>query len=222
MQRLKLSSILFCAAIFILNFSGCATNYYSLPQAPSGIPGVYHRVKAGETLFRISKTYNMDLEELVRINRIADATNIDIGQLVFIPHRQKQIPVARQYGEDFSWPVRGALISTFGLKVNNMVNKGINIQAHPGTDVLASRSGKVVFCDSEFLTYGKTVIIDHGDNFLTVYARNSQLLVKPGDQVNAGSVIAKVGFAGRDRGAYLHFEIRKNGRPQNPLFYLPR
>ncbi len=98
----------------------------------------------------------------------------------------------------------------------------MNIQASSGSEVVASRRGKVVFCNPDFSSYGKTIIIDHGDGFNTVYAGNSQVFVKVGDEVQKGTPIAKVS-SGETAGinTYLHFEIRKGYVAQNPYFYLP-
>lgn len=208
--------------IYILNFFGCATAPYVTAPAPEGIPGIYHRVEKGQTLWRISKVYDVDLDEVVRINRISDATNIEVGQLIFIPHRQRQQRLPLESSpEDFIWPLKGRVILPFGQAANNMINKGINIQAYRDADVVAARSGRVIFYSPNLEGFGKTIIIDHGDNFLTVYARNAQVFVKPEDFIQKGTRIAKVGSAGRDKNAYLHFQIRKGYTPKNPYFYLP-
>ena len=203
-------------AFYILNFTGCAPAPYVRPGITSaGMPGTYHKVERGQTLWRISKMYNADLEEIVSINHISDATNIEVGQLIFIPGRQKPQaqPVKYSLSDDFIWPLKGKVIATFGQIFNNMINKGINIQFYAG-DVVAARSGKVVFFDDHFLGFGKTIIIDHGDGFSTVYAMNSQVFIKAGDYIEKRALIAKA--------STLHFEIRKGHIPQNPLFYLPR
>jgi murein DD-endopeptidase MepM/ murein hydrolase activator NlpD len=128
---------------------------------------------------------------------------------------------SESYGEDFIWPLKGKVISGFGQKVNNAVNKGIDIQPYKQLEVVASRSGKVVFYNNDFLDLGKTIIIEHPDGFWTVYGRNEEVFVKIGDNIKKGINIARVGRAGRDKNIYLHFEIRKGHIPQNPNFYLP-
>lgn len=208
---------------YLLFLIGCATAPYTLPPKPQfAMPGIYHRVEKGQTLWRISKIYSADLDEIVRINRILDATSIEPGQFIFIPSAQKKQYLSGQSSaEDFSWPLKGRVITSFGQTLNDMINKGINIQGVKGQDVVASRSGKVIFYDSNFENFGKTIIIEHGDGFSTVYARNSEVLVKIGDYVQRRTVIAKVGSSDRDKNAYLHFEIRKGYISQNPYFYLP-
>lgn len=186
------------------------------------MPGIYHRVEKGQTLWRISKIYNVDLDEIARTNRIPDATSIEPGQLIFIPSAQKKQYLSKQtFAEGFSWPLKGRVITSFGQTFNDMINKGINMQRVRSEEVIASRSGKVTFYDSNFENFGKTIIIDHGDGFSTVYAKNSEVFVKIGDYVQRGTVIAKVGSSDRDKNTYLHFEIRKGHIPQNPYFYLP-
>ncbi len=218
---LKPLLILFFPALTLL---GCASvPLVTSPRPGEGIPGIYHRVEKGQTLWRISKMYGLDLDELVSVNRIPDATNIEPGQLIFIPQRK---PAQAFYGEpkseDFIWPLKGRVIAGFGQSTKNTINKGVNIQAYDGAEVVASRSGKVVFRSLSFADYGKTIIIDHGDGFSTVYAMNSELLVNLGEQVRKGSVIARVGSReGSGKHGYLHFQIRKGYSSQNPYFYLP-
>ena len=215
--------ILFFTVCF-LNILGCASAPYIPPAVMPAqrIPGIYHRVEQGQTLWQISRMYNADLERIVNTNHISESAHIDKGQLIFIPDVQKPIFTKRYvYGEDFIWPLQGRAVAIFGQTFNNMVNKGINIQPAKSPDVIASRSGKVVFCADDFGSFGKTVIIDHGGGLSTVYARNSMLLVRVGDNVQKGTLIAKAGWAGKDKLVYLHFEIRKGSIPQNPYHYLP-
>ncbi|MBI4974444.1 MAG: M23 family metallopeptidase, partial [Candidatus Omnitrophica bacterium] len=124
--------------------------------------------------------------------------------------------------DSFIWPVSGTVVAFFGARVDKVRNKGIDIRASIGNKVMASRSVKVVFCDDRFKGYGRTVILDHGDSYQTVYAYNSEILVKVGDSVDRGRTIARVGSTGRAKEPSLHFEIRKDGVPQNPFYYLPR
>jgi murein DD-endopeptidase MepM/ murein hydrolase activator NlpD len=209
-----------CVFLFI---SGCAAVQAPPVVKTQSIAGTYHRVEKGQTLWNISKLYNIDLDALVKNNNISDTTKVEAGQMIFIPRylTQQQPPKDVTHTEEFSWPIKGKVIAGFGLAVNNMINKGVNIQTSRNTNVTASRSGTVVFYSPNFEGFGKTVIIDHGDGFSSVYARNEEVFVKTGDTVTKGTAIAKVGQAGRDKNIYLHFEIRKGYLPQNPFFYLP-
>jgi len=122
--------------------------------------------------------------------------------------------------ESFSWPVKGYIITPFGVNGQSR-SKGVDIRAGEGAPVRAAKSGKVVYCDPHMKGLGNTVIIDHGSGLQTVYAYNSVILVNVGDAVERGSVIAKAGATGRAKESSLHFEVRKNGEPQNPAYYLP-
>ncbi|MCL2872953.1 MAG: peptidoglycan DD-metalloendopeptidase family protein [Betaproteobacteria bacterium] len=123
-------------------------------------------------------------------------------------------PVA---GLDWSWPTQGKVTSTFTEKTSS---KGIDIVGAIGQPVVASAAGKVVFVGSALRGYGKMVIIKHNDTFLSVYAHNRELLVQQGQQVTRGQKIAEMGNTDTDQ-VKLHFEIRKNGDPVDPMQYLP-
>lgn len=212
--------LLICLAT--LNFFGCATQPYVLkPPERIRTGGIYHKVMPGETLWRISKLYNVDLDEIVSVNKLPNAAKIERGQMIFIPGAvsEMRIELAKASPTDtnFAWPIDGKVITYFGERFNDRLSKGLNIQFRDKKDVLASRSGRVSFAD--FLKgYGKTVIIEHPDGLSTVYAYNSQIFVKPKDSVNQGMVI---GRCDTQDSSYLHFEVRRGSRPQNPLHYLP-
>jgi len=202
---------------FILNLTGCATEpLATTPLPPQSMPGFYHYVEKGETLWRISKTYRIDMDNLVTINHISDATKIEVGQQIFIPRKQKQPMITQPQiasEEDFIWPVKGKVVATFNQTTDNLIEKGIDVRAYEDNTIVASRSGRVVFLSPSFVRYGKTIIIDHHDGFLTVYAKNQEVLAKIGENVRQGDAIAKAQI--------LHFEIRKGHLSKNPLFYLP-
>lgn len=126
------------------------------------------------------------------------------------------LPAAAPAPGAWSWPVRGRVLQTFNSGTNP---KGIVIAADAGAPVLASAPGKVVYSGSGLRGYGKLVIVKHDRNYLSVYAHNRELLVKEGERVAMGQKIAEVGRTESDRVA-LHFEIRKLGRPVDPLQYL--
>lgn len=206
---------------------GCATIAKGPPPPPEGMRGIYHRVKKGQTLWRISRVYGVELEKISRINRLADTSRIYVGQLIFIPGTTNAIEDLTletdftDKGGDFMWPVKGKVISFFGMKRDRVKNKGICIQTRKGNSVLAARSGRVAFCSEGLKGYGKIIIIDHLDAYSTVYAQNLKNLVKLNRLVKQGQVIARAGASGRTKNPELYFEIRKGHKPQNPFFYLP-
>lgn len=117
----------------------------------------------------------------------------------------------------FQWPIKGEVLKAF----SKTDNKGIDIAGKMGQEVSAAEAGKVVYSGQGLIGYGNLLIIKHNDLYLSAYANNSKLLVAEGYAVEKGQVIAKVGQAGLNK-ASLHFEIRKNGKPVNPLNFLPK
>ena len=125
-------------------------------------------------------------------------------------------PTSEGLAAKFIWPHNGKVISQF----KPGVNKGIDLEAKVGDPVIASQSGKVVYSGNALRGYGNLIIVKHDNNLLTAYAHNQTLLVKEGDAVKAGQRIAEAGQSDADR-PKLHFEVRKAGKPVNPLEYLP-
>ena len=119
----------------------------------------------------------------------------------------------------WKWPARGRLLR--GYKPNEPGKKGINIGGHSGQPVKAAASGKVVYVGSGLVGYGRLIIIRHNEHLLSSYGHNSKLLVAEGEHVKTGQTIAKMGSSGTSR-TELYFEIRKDGKPVNPLVYLPK
>jgi lipoprotein NlpD len=117
------------------------------------------------------------------------------------------------------WPTKGTVISSF--QGNSGLNKGIDIGGKLGEPVLAAAAGQVVYSGGGLRGYGKLLIVKHSEIFLSAYAHNDRLLVKEGDFVKAGQIIADMGSSGTDR-VKLHFEIRRDGVPVDPLQFLPR
>ncbi|MGV2291509.1 peptidoglycan DD-metalloendopeptidase family protein [Trinickia sp. YCB016] len=116
----------------------------------------------------------------------------------------------------FAWPARGPILGTF----DDASNKGINIGGAAGTAVQASADGRVVYAGNGLRGYGNLIIIKHDATYLTAYAHNRALMVKEGDAVTKGQKIAEMGNSDSDR-VMLHFEVRRQGKPVDPLKYLP-
>ncbi len=119
----------------------------------------------------------------------------------------------------WQWPASGSVIQNFTTR--GKINKGINLAGKEGDPVHAAASGRVVYAGNGLLGYGNLVIIDHNQQYLSAYAHNSKLMVKENDNVTAGQKIAEFGRTGADR-VMLHFEIRRDGQPLNPLHFLPK
>ncbi|MGH8418168.1 MAG: peptidoglycan DD-metalloendopeptidase family protein [Pseudomonas sp.] len=119
----------------------------------------------------------------------------------------------------WAWPTNGVLIGKFSS--NGSLNKGVDIAGDLGQPVLAASDGSVVYAGSGLRGYGELVIIKHSDTYVSAYGHNRRLLVREGQQVKAGQAIAEMGSTGTDR-VKLHFEIRRQGKPVDPLEFLPR
>ena len=232
-----LSPVAFGFALVLMAGCGAQTSSPRPGPARTG-PGIYHDVKAGENLFRIGKAYDVPFEELARLNGIRDASQIRVGQKIFIPGATRPLPVGtitptdavapsraaplpqEPNVEQLLWPVNGAINSGYGPRGASF-HDGIDIAAAEGTPIYAVERGEVVYSD-QLRGYGNMVIIRHAGGIASVYAHNQINLVRDGQQVAKGQVIGKVGSTGRVTGPHLHFEIRKNNAAQDPLRYLPQ
>jgi murein DD-endopeptidase MepM/ murein hydrolase activator NlpD len=120
----------------------------------------------------------------------------------------------------FRWPVRGRIIAGFGPKPNGQQNDGINLSVPEGTPIKAAEDGVVAYAGNELKGYGNLVLIRHPNGFVTAYAHASELLVKRGDTIKRGQIIAKAGQTGTVSSPQVHFEIRKGSSPVDPTQYL--
>jgi murein DD-endopeptidase MepM/ murein hydrolase activator NlpD len=120
----------------------------------------------------------------------------------------------------FRWPVRGKVITSYGAKTNGKANDGINLAVPEGTPVKAAEDGVVAYSGNELKGYGNLVLVRHANGYVTAYAHASELLVKRGDTIKRGQVIAKSGQSGEVSSPQLHFEIRKGSSPVDPLQFL--
>jgi len=117
----------------------------------------------------------------------------------------------------WQWPVDGKIIRSF----SQSGNRGLDIGGPAGTPIRAAASGRIVYTGSGLIGYGELIIIKHSERFLTAYAHNKNVLVSEGQAVERGVPIAEMGNSGTNR-VKLHFEIRKDGNPVDPMRYLPK
>ncbi|MBE0433053.1 peptidoglycan DD-metalloendopeptidase family protein [candidate division WOR-3 bacterium] len=123
-----------------------------------------------------------------------------------------------------SWPCRGSVVTNFGKVIHpkyntTTKNNGIDISTNYGDNVYAVAPGKIVYAN-RFMGYGNLVLVDHLDGFYSLYGHLAEMLVSTGDEVPAGRIIGRVGESGSLSGPILHFELRKDGKPVDPLAYL--
>lgn len=203
--------------------------------APIKIPpvtGVVHKVKQGETVYSIAKKYQTDAQKIVNFpfNDFADLDTfaLSVGQTLIVPDgvpptkKPTTLPApAQKYiagsgTGQFIWPTSGAI-----TQYPVWYHMALDIANKDAPNVFAADSGVVVLSEKQRYGYGWHVIVDHGNGFQTLYAHLQRIDVGVGDKVVKGStVIGRMGSTGRSTGTHLHFEVRKNGTPVNPLSYL--
>jgi murein DD-endopeptidase MepM/ murein hydrolase activator NlpD len=227
-RRLKI--LFFVSLVGFL--TGCATTEYKpMPTPPpeetappaAEKAGVYHKVTHGQTLWQIAQGYGVSIKDIIDSNNIPNGSALETGQLLYIPgvHEVKDISehTVDNNKNAFIWPVHGKVVVYFDDPTGiGTISRGIDIQVQAGDSVQAAREGDVVLADY-MSGYGQTVMIDHKDGFISVYARNARLLVKLGEHVYKGDTIAEVGQMGNR--VVEHFEIRHGSQATNPLYYLP-
>ncbi|OZI74989.1 peptidoglycan DD-metalloendopeptidase family protein [Bordetella genomosp. 12] len=226
-------------------------------------PGSYV-VKPGDTLFKIARANNADIETIKRLNNLSDPNQIHVGQVLKlsggssnaqpqpitggkIPAKPLDGPDAGTTGTDsggttpatpvtppptpvetkpvaraadagvinWGWPSSGQIQQAF-----NANSKGIDIAGNPGDPVVAAADGKVMYSGNGVRGLGNLIIINHQNGFITAYAHNRALLVKTGQDVKRGAKIAELGQTDTNA-PKLHFEIRRQGTPVDPMQYLP-
>jgi len=207
-----------------------------------------HTVKKGETGYGISRLYSVTASALMRANNIKPPYRLSVGQKLNLPggaasnsavasnqasnnNTQTRIqskgrtiamptpPPRSRAG--FEWPVAGKLASRFGPREGGLHNDGINIIAAKGTAVKVADAGVVVYASNALAGYGNLLLVKHAGGWITAYAHAERLLVRPGQKVKRGDIVARVGSTGGVSTAQLHFEIRKGRQAIDPLKYLP-
>jgi len=227
---MKISSRVYCFVLILVAILAvsCSTTTGLHRDKQSSFPrGVWHRVEQGQTLWRIAKTYRVTLEEIKDANDIEDVVHVYTGTWVFIPDAQELLYVQGSVSNsppdleavEFAWPVRGDIVRPFG-KDQNDFNYGIDVQTEGSINVRAAEKGKVVI-SGIIRGYGKTIIIEHDNDFISLYSRDLQSFVKEGQSVDKNSVIAKIEMPRNSEKAVVHYELFYKGKPVNPLYYLP-
>jgi lipoprotein NlpD len=213
-------------------------------------PPGYYRVKRGDTVLRIALDQGQSYRDIVRWNNLTDPNLIEVDQLLLVrppagkmtvkpltspattPVPQKNAdqrmaepaaepkieavkPDAPPPGIRLSWPAKGKVVEDF---VDGK-NKGIDIAGKLGDPIQAASDGRVVYAGNSLRGYGNLVIVKHDNTYLTAYAHNRNLLVKEGDAVRKGQKIAEMGDTDANS-VRLHFELRVNGKPVDPLPFL--
>ena len=235
------------AVVLLAVLAGCASRGTQAPVADmsSGTASVpssgLYVVRPGDTLYKISQAYNIDVNTLVQLNNISDPTQLRVGQTLRLNGDAPKVAGASGMGTSgaassapakpaepakpsragdaglisWGWPAQGKVIQGFSSNT-----KGVDIAGKVGDPVLAAASGKVMYAGNGVRGLGNLVLIGHSNSFITAYAHNEKLLVKTGQEVKKGDRIALMGQTDTTS-PRLHFEIRRSGTPVNPLAYLP-
>lgn len=189
-----------------------------------------HLVRPGETLFGIAFQHGLDYRALAAWNDLADPTRLPSGTVLRLtppsrPAVARPASVAASSEPEppatptprWDWPVRGRILKGFDSITGS---KGVDIAGARGSPIRAAAAGRVLYAGDGLRGYGKLIIIKHSDTLLSAYAHQDKLLVAEGDQVALGHVVGRMGDSDAQR-VMLHFEIREQGKPVNPLKYLP-
>lgn len=180
--------------------------------------GTVYTIRPGDTLWDISQRQGITLTALKEANPGIDPNRLVVGSTISLPRSDRLLASRQATGLALTWPVTGRISSSFGWRHGRM-HQGLDIAAAAGYTIVAAASGQVTNA-SWYGGYGQRLIIDHGRSIRTLYAHCSALLVKPGEQVQAGQAIARVGTTGNSTGPHLHFEVHIGGRPYDPLQFL--
>ena len=216
------------------------------PSENAGKPGFY-TVKPGDTLIRIGMDNGQSWRDILRWNKLDNPNLIETGQVLRVappqpdavarpatpvasppvavasaPKPATSVPATASATADtaedvlsFHWPVRGNVISGF----DESKNKGIDIGGKAGDPVVAAADGRVVYAGAGLRGYGNLIILKHNNTYLTAYAHNQSLLVKEDQVIKRGQKIAEMGSSDADQ-VKLHFEVRRQGKPVDPVKYL--
>ena len=235
-------SVLLLLLVVVL-LSGCN----ALQQQRLNGPGWY-MVKPTDTLYSVAWRYGLDYQQLADWNGIADPFIIHPGQQLILvepaiipavakveadtpdatvtpetastqrPVIVKKLDVPQTGPIVWRWPTDGDVLNRFSYK--DLDKRGIDIAGKVGQPVFAVADGKVVYSGTGLADYGNLIIVKHDSTYLSAYAYNRDRLVKEGDQIKRGAHIADMG-TGKDSKPMLQFQIRKKGKPVDPLLYLP-
>lgn len=243
----RVVAVLICA--IALTLSGCG-GWAPVEDRSGDVPD-YHLVKRGENLIRIAWRYGLDYRDIAAWNNLASPDLILAGQrlrlsppsggwstgrsevasrvetprsdnTVTTTDRSKtagsgpSVAPGRSDG-DWDWPTRGELVGRFNPGVPG--GKGIQIGGTPGQTIRAASSGEIVYKGSGLRGYGRLIIVKHSESLLSAYGYLGRMYVEEGDSVDKGQAIAELGSDSNP--PVLHFEIRRNGKPVDPMRYLP-
>ena len=179
-----------------------------------------YTVRKDDSLQKIASKFAVTKEDLAASNNLPVTTVLHVGQKLKIPAPSKPVQLAPLAQHSLFWPTSGKVVRVFA-KAGKGGSKGIDIAGGLGQDIKASGDGKVVYSGASLSGFGNMLIIKHSERVVTVYALNKAVFVKDGQLVKAGEKIAEMG-SNKQGDVLLHFEVRVDGKPQDPLVYLEK
>lgn len=194
--------------------------------------GIFHVVRPGQDLADIAKAYEISLMAVLEANHKTNNSDLKPGEILYLPRARylsnrdvrwlALLSLTTQ--KTFMKPTTGRFADGFGERIDPISGKvrfhaGLDLAPGLGARVVAAQDGTVIWAGLQS-GFGRLIILDHGNQLTTWYAHLEQILVKPRQIVKKGDLIGKVGSSGRTTGPHLHFEVRLNNKPQNPLLYL--
>lgn len=197
----------------------------------------FHIVKKGESLYSVSRLYDISINELASKNSLADPYQINEGQKLTVstsavrkkskeePYRYRSKPKIISHARsisraEFSWPIKGKVLTAFGPRNGGLYNDGINIKAQSGDIVRSSQDGVVAYVGDELKGYGNLIIVKHDNEMITAYGHLQEAKVKRGEKVSQGQTIAYAGSSGNVNSSQLYFGLRRGRDAVNPQLYL--
>ncbi|MEW5849682.1 MAG: M23 family metallopeptidase [Myxococcota bacterium] len=245
-MRTARSAVVAFLSVVALGAGACAGKQQTPPETPATVPppsepegtdppGTTHVVQPGETLWTIADKYDTSVDEIAEVNGVEDPDALAVGQTLFIPAPDPMaIPQARERqrtdtsppppntaGTPFIWPLdQGVVFSEYGPRQGSF-HDGMDMGAPEGTPIRAAADGEVLFAGDDKGAFGLLVVLQHADERVTVYAHNQVNLVKEGQRVKQGDVIARVGRTGYAQSPHLHFEVRQKRKAVDPAPLLP-
>ena len=245
----KSYKFIFLCSLLLLNTACFRFNQHEQGQYKRSTfikSATHHKVRAGETLYSIAFEYGRDHRDVARWNKIRKPYTIFPKQKIrIVPIRSDRKPYKRavktptqpkyrtkkysppnnktQYVSSkklkWQWPTNGKVVSTFSIR--DPGRRGIDIVARKGQPIKAAAEGYVVYRGNGLRGYGNLIILKHNETYFSAYAHTEGVVVKEKEKVKLGQHIADMGNTSSDK-TKLHFEIRRNGKPVNPLSYLPK
>ena len=196
-----------------------------------------YKIKKGDTLYKIARCSSTNISEIKNKNININEKKLKVGFVINLPYysmdkcKLKNKKIAKKKNtkrksikseEIFTWPVQGSIIAYFGKQKGGRKNDGINILSVKGNPVRAAMGGKVIYRGNELLAWGNLIIIKHKNNWTTAYAHLDKLLVRKGEIIKTGDIIASVGATGNVDKSQLHFQVRKKSKPLDPIKFLKK